>query len=232
MDLSALQQEMPYQWKIQTGKKGGRASCVAYIDARDVMRRLDQVCGIGGWKDRYYDLAANRVVCAIAIKINDEWVEKSDGAGSTDIEPEKGGLSDAFKRAAVKWGIGRFLYDLPIEWVNTDADGKPIDKAGNRIYDLTEHINKQMRQPAPPAITPPPLIIPPKVQPAAPAPRTQAWYKERIAKIVTDDLGHEPIDHEAWKAAIFERTGIVPMEGRFPEILEKLEAYVAKKAQK
>jgi hypothetical protein len=38
-------------------------------------------------------------------------------AGDSDVEEEKGAISDAFKRAAVKWGIGRYLYDMPTPWV-------------------------------------------------------------------------------------------------------------------
>jgi hypothetical protein len=38
------------------------------------------------------------------------WISRCDGADDTNIEGAKGGLSDAFKRAAVKFGIGRYLY--------------------------------------------------------------------------------------------------------------------------
>ena len=33
------------------------------------------------------------------------------------MEAEKGRISDAFKRAAVHWGVGRYLYNLPNVWV-------------------------------------------------------------------------------------------------------------------
>ena len=48
------------------------------------------------------------------------WITRAGGAGDTDIEAEKGALSDAFKRAAVLFGIGRYLYDLPNEWIEID----------------------------------------------------------------------------------------------------------------
>ena len=44
---------------------------------------------------------------------------KRDGAENTNIEAIKGGYSGAFKRAAVKWGIGRYLYGLGTEWHDT-----------------------------------------------------------------------------------------------------------------
>jgi hypothetical protein len=49
--------------------------------------------------------------------MNNEWIGKSDGAGDSAIEGAKGGISDALKRAGVRWGIGRYLYYLPTKWV-------------------------------------------------------------------------------------------------------------------
>ena len=97
--------------KISKDNKKGLA--LAYIDARDVMDRLDEV--VGEWQDSYEEIAG-RLVCKITIN----GITRTDGAGDTAIEGEKGGLSDAFKRAAVKWGIGRYLYRLPAQWVELD----------------------------------------------------------------------------------------------------------------
>ena len=104
---------------------------LCYIDARDVMDRLDEVCG-SNWSDDYKEVKG-RIVCTITI----DGVSRSDGAGDTEIEGEKGGLSDAFKRAAVKWGIGRYLYNASEynTWIDTkDADGKDISD-----YDLLKY---------------------------------------------------------------------------------------------
>ena len=97
--------------KVSKDNKKGLA--LAYIDARDVMDRLDEV--VGEWQDSYEEIA-DRLVCKITIN----GITRTDGAGDTAIEGEKGGLSDAFKRAAVKWGIGRYLYRLPAQWVELD----------------------------------------------------------------------------------------------------------------
>ena len=40
-----------------------------------------------------------------------------------DNEGEKGEFSDAFKRAAVKWGVGRFLYDLGVKYLDVKVNG-------------------------------------------------------------------------------------------------------------
>jgi hypothetical protein len=106
-------------WRAQNITSGDnpKALALAYIDARDVMKRLDAVVGPSNWEDSYEETAKGRVICKLRLCIDGEWVSKSDGAGDTDVESEKGALSDAFKRAAVKWGIGRYLYDLETPWV-------------------------------------------------------------------------------------------------------------------
>lgn len=113
-------------WRIgSVSEKDGksRGMALAYIDARDVMERLDEVVGPEGWQNDYPH-AGSKTVCRIGIFINGAWVWKSDGAGDTDVEAEKGSLSDAFKRAAVRWGIGRYLYEIAAPWVELEGTGK------------------------------------------------------------------------------------------------------------
>lgn len=127
MDFEKLRAPFPPErisWRVGSttqDKKKGMA--LAYIDARDVMDRLDQVCGPEGWQ-RQYPHANGKTVCAIGIKVGDEWIWKADGAGDSDVEAEKGALSDAFKRAAVSWGIGRYLYDVDSPWVEIEPMGR------------------------------------------------------------------------------------------------------------
>lgn len=120
IDFAALSAEFPknaISWRAQSlTRDGSKAMALAYIDARDVMDRLDEICGPDGWQDRY-EFSGPRTICYLSIRIGDEWVTKADGAGDTAVEAEKGAISDAFKRAAVKWGIGRYLYALDAPWV-------------------------------------------------------------------------------------------------------------------
>jgi hypothetical protein len=123
-DPSALFAAFPpkaISWRAQSvsakNPEAPKAMALAYIDARDVMNRLDEVCGPDGWEDSYVETPLGRVICTIRVRCGEQWVSKSDGAGKTDVEGDKGGISDAFKRAAVKWGIGRYLYDMPTPWV-------------------------------------------------------------------------------------------------------------------
>lgn len=101
-----------------TNKGGKSPTPLAYIDARDVMKRLDDVLGAGNYQTKYLPVD-NGFVCELSLKIDGEWVTRSDGASNTKIEPVKGGISDALKRAGNAWGIGRYLYYMP-KWANRD----------------------------------------------------------------------------------------------------------------
>ena len=115
-------------WKVgAVDASGGLGLAFAYVDARDVMDRLDVVVGPEGWQCRYSH-ADGKTVCELGLRVAGEWLWKADGAGDTEVEAEKGALSDAFKRAAVRWGIGRYLYGVGPTWVALDpeaADGAP-----------------------------------------------------------------------------------------------------------
>lgn len=126
IDLNKLAEPFPpekVEYRIgATSPDKKRGMALAYIDARDVMDRLDEVCGPENWQRRYSH-AHNKTICEIGIRI-DDWVWKADGAGDTDVEAEKGAISTAFKRAAVNWGIGRYLYDMGSPWVDIEPKGK------------------------------------------------------------------------------------------------------------
>jgi hypothetical protein len=117
-------------WKPQSRSKtdNKRALLVPYIDARAVMARLDEVFP-AQWQDDYSVLDVQRgiVLCRLTIG----GITRSDvGEGHSDANPEhvKSGVSDALKRAAVKFGVGRYLYDLPAVWADLDERGQPSRK--------------------------------------------------------------------------------------------------------
>ena len=121
-------------------RKGGGNKELVYITARDVMDRLDEVCGVDGWQTDF-DFIGDRMICKLSIRFylkTEEvskwiasWITKSDGADDTSIEGAKGGISDALKRAAVQFGIGRYLYH-PSAF---DANKKPASWATPEGYD-------------------------------------------------------------------------------------------------
>lgn len=133
-DLAKPFKESEIEWRIgRAGKKGNGqiwAMCLAYVQARAIMDRLDDVCGPQNWKVSYRFISTAQsptpgVIAEIQIKIGDEWISKEDGAEQTDIESFKGGLSSALKRAAVPWGIGRYLYGLE------EGFAQIVDRGGN-----------------------------------------------------------------------------------------------------
>lgn len=118
------------KWRIgSTSKDKTKGIALAYIDSREVMKRLDDVCGVAGWQAHYKEVNGG-FICELSIKIGNDWITKSNAAGNTKVEPIKGGASDALKRAAAVWGVGRYLYYLPNVWV-------PIKPQGNS-YVLAE----------------------------------------------------------------------------------------------
>lgn len=144
--LKKLKQEIPFQWRVQSfNKKKAEATCVAYIDARDAMNLLDTYCD-EGWQKDYKEVKGN-MFCGIGIKINGEWEWRWDCGTESQTEKEKGEASDSFKRAAVNWGIGRFLYDkeiarVPANEIKTDKNYPyVVDSRGKQVWDLSEHIN-------------------------------------------------------------------------------------------
>jgi len=110
-------QKEEIKWRVGSMTKDKKKALpLAYIDARTVMERLDNAVGVINWQDRY-EFHEKRTICYLSIRLNNEWLCKSDGAGDSDIEGEKGGISDAFKRASVKWGMGRELYEMKCRWM-------------------------------------------------------------------------------------------------------------------
>ena len=122
-------EENEWEWRIQSSglKPNGDpyARILAYITARALQERLDAVCGPSNWTVSY-DPAPNSskgLLCSIGIRIHYDditgestFIYKQDGAENTDIESVKGGISSAFKRCGVLWGMGRHLYNLEASW--------------------------------------------------------------------------------------------------------------------
>jgi hypothetical protein len=125
------------EWRVSRAGLGGRAGIycrvLAYITARAIQQRLDDVCGPENWRNEQPQIMSINGKSAFAVGISiliarprtvkegktgkdvpfeDEWITKWDTAEPTNIEPAKGGFSGAMKRAGAQWGIGRYLYHL------------------------------------------------------------------------------------------------------------------------
>ena len=104
-------------WK-PAATRGNEALAVAYVDARDVAERLDDATD-GNWEFRWEpdgkDVHGILTVCGTT---REDVGEQGDSAmGAT----RKAAVSDALKRCAVQFGVGRYLYHLPATWVGYDG---------------------------------------------------------------------------------------------------------------
>ena len=140
------------EWRVQkvineSEKKG---IAVPYLTSRAVQNRLDEVVGPMHWRSEYkpwhsIDGKASQL-CGISIFFDErsEWITKWDGSDDSDFEPIKGGLSDAFKRAAVPWGIGRYLYRFDAEFVKVKTRGKNFVVDPSELPRLERIYNNQV----------------------------------------------------------------------------------------
>lgn len=139
IDYEALAAPFEYEdleWRVLSVRKSGnkfQSMITPYVTARAIQDRLDKVCLPIFWWNEYRDWNKGQL-CGITIVDGDITVTKWDGAENTDVEPLKGGLSNSMKRAAVQWGIGRYLYYLPpmkgqqISWEPGAIRGDYYDK--------------------------------------------------------------------------------------------------------
>jgi hypothetical protein len=126
------------EWRVER-VSNGRASLLCYLDSRAIQNRLDSAVGPAGWQTEVKILDGIFIV-GIGIRFGDEWVWKRDGAGQrkmhgdqAELHEGKAGVSDALKRAAVLWGMGRHIYDLPETWVNINRERPPKELPRHRV---------------------------------------------------------------------------------------------------
>lgn len=142
---------IPYSWRLQSLTKDKKKGIfVPYIEARDVFNRLDSACKFG-WETSFKEIAGH-IFGGIGVVMEDRTVIwKWDTGMRVETDPgnkmydqgAKGSASDSLKRAAVQWGIGRFLYELKPEVFPVDDYKNPLDSNGARIYDIGAHIKSK-----------------------------------------------------------------------------------------
>ncbi len=125
--LEALKEPFPaayIEWKPQSvSKDGKRALAAAYVDARRYQERLDLVCP--GWSS-HIELLANGQVAKVAITIEGVTREDVGEASSEEANTVTTAVAQAFKRACAAFGLGRYLYFLPQQWCDYDAEKRRI----------------------------------------------------------------------------------------------------------
>lgn len=115
--LELLRSPFPPQcieWRPgSVAKTGQSCTLLAYLKVDAIEDRLDEVAP--DWSCDYKQGPTGGLLCGITIGGVTRW----DGSENTQIEAVKGGLSDAFKRAARRWGVGRYLWRLGTQWHET-----------------------------------------------------------------------------------------------------------------
>ncbi len=118
------------EWRVQrSGESGGKvwAIVVPYITARAAHERLDEAFNPWGWRTEFRVMEVPGGTAGVICRLwyqhpeSGEWEWKENGAGQTQIEPFKGGLSDSEKRAFEELGGGRYLYSLVDQFAETSS---------------------------------------------------------------------------------------------------------------
>jgi hypothetical protein len=159
------------EWRVgSTTHDKTRGLAVAYVTNRAIQDRLDDTFGPSGWQNEFRVWKGESQICGISVWDDEkgQWITKWDGADDSQTEATKGGLSDAMKRAAYQWGIGRYLYKLPSSWVAIEPIGKSFrlketpqlpdwalpkgyqktQKSGNKQTTTTTTVTKEQPSPA------------------------------------------------------------------------------------
>lgn len=138
--IRELKKPMTLKWKVQRAipnkTNPTHVAMVGYIDSRDVQDHLDNIIGPENWQVEYFEVKGKQF-CRIGIKYEGEWIWKGDSGSPSEFEKEKGETSDAFKRAAVHWGINRYGYEtgevLVKAKLHTNGKPYPCDDQGNWV---------------------------------------------------------------------------------------------------
>jgi len=107
-----------------TSRDKTKAIALAYADPRAYEDRLNALVP-GNWQVEFTPWGENRIICHLTIL----GVTRSSTGESGDTNPDIAGTSaeaQAFKRACTKFGLGRYLYSLPTQWVDYDPQTRRL----------------------------------------------------------------------------------------------------------
>ena len=114
--------------------KEGKANMLLYIDSRAVVSLLNETVGNMNWQSEFYGVNG-QTIGRIGIYDEDRnmWVWKSDTGSESNIEAEKGLISDIYKRVMSRWGVCE-LYSAPKISVSDDGFGNSGYKVVEILY--------------------------------------------------------------------------------------------------
>ena len=108
--------------KVRVGNCSEKGvTLLLFKDSRVDQTILDETVGPMNWQ-KSYKLIDGQLFCTISIWDSEKamWISKEDVGTEGNMETQKSRASDAQKRAAVSWGIGRELYTAPRLFVSAD----------------------------------------------------------------------------------------------------------------
>lgn len=118
--------------EVRVAHSVGDKKChLLYIDSRAVTKFLDEWVGWNNWTTEFYPVNS-QIVGKMGIwdETKNMWIWKSDVGSESNIEAEKGLISDCYKRMLVRFGVTE-LYSAPDILL-------PDDGYGNKGYKVSE----------------------------------------------------------------------------------------------
>ena len=103
-----------------------RAQALPYAEPRVYEDRLNEICP-GAWGVVFRPWGETRIICELTLygvtrASTGEFDEESQGRIAQGTAAE----AQAFKRACSKFGLGRYLYNIPIVWVDYDEEHRRL----------------------------------------------------------------------------------------------------------
>ncbi len=179
-----------------------RAQALAYAEPRVYEDRLNEVIG-PNWSCRFIPWGDKRLLCELTVTVDDaggvhEITRTSTGEFDAGDKVAQGTAAEAqaFKRACSKFGLGRYLYDLPVVWVGYDANSR-------RLTEIPGIPERFLPQPEP--VTPPEPV-------RLTSSRASQLHRE-LGKLPTiASREHTQIAHEALSQEVESFTGLTEPE--------------------
>ena len=120
--------------------KNGKATMLLYIDSRAVVSLLNETVGNMNWQSEFYQVGEQTIgKIGIYDEDRDIWVWKSDVGSESNVEAEKGKISDTYKRVLSRFGVQE-LYSAPRITIDDDGYGNSGYKVLEISYDTNRNI--------------------------------------------------------------------------------------------
>jgi hypothetical protein len=175
--------------KVQSvNKMKTKAMLVAYVQHTDAYSRLESVDPT--WSCKAVDIRFGADYCVVRMQMTVKGVTRENAGEGGD---EKSAYSDALKRCAMLFGVGRYLYDSETVWVDYNED-----RDRYRVFTYAEYKKAMHRDQTPLPVGAPQAqpAVTPLVKPLTSNARSRITVGTEIMRIAkalelsTDELAH------------------------------------------